>query len=136
MGTDARLAEKRGLVTPSFQGTCTPCLLPVRLVHQSLHHYDHHQDHPHLHPRAAYRTVDAGKHVLLEKRKQPGAGLLVGIEMLEAQQQRRNVVPGLQVDPNVLDPDLTEFHLWIAGVSHDAALRRISEIDLIQGHQT
>ncbi len=32
-GTDARLAEKRGLVTPSFQGTLTPCLLPVRLAH-------------------------------------------------------------------------------------------------------
>ena len=34
-GTDARLAEKRGLVTPSFQGTCTPYLLPVRLAHQT-----------------------------------------------------------------------------------------------------
>ena len=34
-GADARLAEKRGLVTPSFQGTCTPYLLPVRLAHQS-----------------------------------------------------------------------------------------------------
>ena len=33
-GADARLAGKRGLVTPSFQGTCTPCLLPVRLAHQ------------------------------------------------------------------------------------------------------
>ena len=32
-GTDARLAEKRGSVTPSFQGTCTPYLLPVRLAH-------------------------------------------------------------------------------------------------------
>ncbi len=30
----ARLAEERGLVTPSFQGTCTPCLLPVSLAHQ------------------------------------------------------------------------------------------------------
>ena len=33
-GTDARLAEKRGLVTPSFRGTFTPYLLPVRLAHQ------------------------------------------------------------------------------------------------------
>ena len=33
-GANARLAEKRGLVTPSFQGTCTPNLLPVRLAHQ------------------------------------------------------------------------------------------------------
>ena len=74
--------------------------------------------------------------MLLKKRKQPGAGLLVGIKMLEAQQQRRNVVPGLQVDPDVLDPDLAEFHLWIADVFHDAALRRISEIDLIQGYRT
>ena len=34
-GTNARLAEKRGLVTPSFRGTFTPYLLPVRLAHQS-----------------------------------------------------------------------------------------------------
>ena len=35
-GANARLAEKRGSVTPSFQGTCTPYLLPVRLAHQTL----------------------------------------------------------------------------------------------------
>ena len=33
-GTDARPAEKRGSVTPSFRGTCTPYLPPVRLAHQ------------------------------------------------------------------------------------------------------
>ena len=33
-GANARLAEKRGSVTPSFRGTCTPYLLPVRLAHQ------------------------------------------------------------------------------------------------------
>ena len=33
-GTDARLAEKRELVTPSFQRTFTSYLLPVRLAHQ------------------------------------------------------------------------------------------------------
>ena len=33
-GANARLAEKRGSVTPSFQGTCTPYLLLVRLAHQ------------------------------------------------------------------------------------------------------
>ena len=35
-GTDARLAEKRGSITPSFQGTYTPYLLPVRLAHRIL----------------------------------------------------------------------------------------------------
>ncbi len=34
-GTDARLAEKRGLVTPSFQGTFTPYLPPVHLAHRT-----------------------------------------------------------------------------------------------------
>ena len=86
-------------------------------------------------PGAAYRAVDAGKHVLLEKREPPAAGFLIGIEMLETQQQRRNVIPGLQVDPDVLDPDLAEFHLWITDVSHDAASRRTSEIDLIQAYR-
>ena len=28
-----RFARRRGLVTPSFQGTSTPCLLPVQLAH-------------------------------------------------------------------------------------------------------
>ena len=65
----------------------------VEIAAQPLHHHAHHQGPPHLHPRAAYRAVDAGKHVFLEKRKQPGAGLLVGIKMLGTQQQRRNVIP-------------------------------------------
>ena len=34
-GANARLAEKRGSVAPSFRGTCTPYLLPVRLAHQT-----------------------------------------------------------------------------------------------------
>ena len=33
---DARLAEKRGSVTPSFRGTSTPYLPPVRLAHQNM----------------------------------------------------------------------------------------------------
>ena len=64
----------------------------VRNRSLTLHHYTHHQNPPHLHPRAANHAVDAGKHVLLDKRKQTNAGLLVGIKMLETQQQRRNVV--------------------------------------------
>ena len=35
-GTDARLAEKRGSITPSSQGIYTPYLLPVRLAHRIL----------------------------------------------------------------------------------------------------
>ena len=34
-GADARLAEKRGSVTPSFRGTFAPYLLPVRLAHHT-----------------------------------------------------------------------------------------------------
>ena len=37
-GADARLAEKLGSVTPSFRGTFTPYLLPVRLAHQTRRH--------------------------------------------------------------------------------------------------
>ena len=52
-GADARLAEKRGSVTPSFRGTFTPYLLPVRLAHQI-------QDAPHL-VAVARRQVDPGQ---------------------------------------------------------------------------
>ena len=34
-GAGARLAEKRGSVRPSYRGTSTPYLLPVRLAHQN-----------------------------------------------------------------------------------------------------
>ena len=37
---DARLAEKRGSVTPSFRGTSTPYLPPVRLAHQNMTLHD------------------------------------------------------------------------------------------------
>ena len=56
-GANARLAEKRGLVTPSFRGTCTPNLLPVRLAHQiKTSHCPHKGD-------ASYWSVRVGDRV-------------------------------------------------------------------------
>ena len=68
-----------------------------------------------------------GKNVLLQKLEQPDTETLVGVKMLKAQQQSRDVVPGFQVQPDVLNADLAEFHLRIADLSH-VSPRRIAQI--------
>ncbi len=96
----------------------------VPIAAQPLHHHAHHQDPPHLHPRAPDRAVDPGKDVLLEKREQPLARVLIAVEVLKALQECGDVVPGLQVEIDVLDADPAQFHLWIADMSHGASSRR------------
>ena len=48
--------------------------------------------------------------------EQPGTD--AGVEMRP--EAERDVVPGLQVQLDVLDADLAEFHLRIANLSHDS----------------
>ncbi len=100
---------------------------PVEIAAQTLLDHAHHKDPPHLHARTAHGPVGPGKNVLLQKREQPGTEMPVGVEMLKAQKQSRDVVPGLQVQLDVLDADLAEFHLRIANLSHDCP-RRIAQI--------
>ena len=87
---------------------------PVEIAAQPLLDDAHHQNPPHLHARAPHLPVDAGKHVLVHERKQPAPKRLVAVEKLKPQQQGRNVVPGLQVQLDVLDANLAEFHLRVA----------------------
>ena len=90
----------------------------VEIAAQPLLDHPHHEDPPHLHARPADLPVDAGKDVLIEEGEQPGAEMLVGVEMLKSQQQGRDVVPGLEVEFDVFDVNLAECHLRIAYLSH------------------
>ncbi len=111
---DVRMAEKpaqRPVLVHQLAET-------VEIAAQTLLDHAHHKDPPHLHARTAHGPVGPGKNVLLQKREQPGAEMPVGVEMLKAQQQGRDVVPGPEVQLNVLDADLAEFHLRIAYLSH------------------
>ncbi len=91
---------------------------PVEVAAQPLLDHAHHQDPPHLHARPADLPVDAGKHVLVHEREQPRAESLVGTEMLEPDEKGGDVVPGLEVQVDVLDADLAEFQLRIDCLSH------------------
>ena len=94
---------------------------PVIITAQTLLDHAHHQDAPHLHARPAGLPAGAGKDVLVEKRKQPLAELRIGIEVLQPDQEGRDVVPGFGIQPDLLDADLAEHLLGIAYLSHAAS---------------
>ena len=98
----------------------------VEIAAQTLLDHPHHENPPHLHPRPPHGPVDAGKHVLVHQRKQPHPKRLVAVQVLKPQQQRRNVVPGLEVQLDVLNADFAQPHLRIADLSHPclAKIRR------------
>ena len=91
---------------------------PVENAAQTLLDNPHHKDPPHLHARPTHRLVDTGKNVRIQERKQPGTKRLVAVQILKAQQQGRNVIPGPEVQLDVRDANLTECHLRVAYLSH------------------
>ena len=91
---------------------------PVEIAAKTLLDNSHHKDPPHLHARPTHTLVDPGKNVLVQERKQPRTKRLVAVQILKAQQQGRNVIPGLEVQRDVLDANLTKCHLRVAYLSH------------------
>ncbi len=65
---------------------------PVKVTVQSFFEYSHYQNAPQGHTRAAIVQVHPGEHLLLQQFKQGGAGGFIGIEMLQSQQQGRNII--------------------------------------------
>ncbi len=94
---------------------------PVIITTQTLLDHAHHQDAPHLHSRPSGLPVGAGEDVLVEKCKQPLAELRIGIEVLQPDQEGRDVIPGFGIQPDLLDADLAEHLLGIAYLSHAAS---------------
>ena len=63
--------------------------------------------------------------MLVEQRKQPHAQRLVAPYVLKPLQHRRDVVPRLRVDPDLLDGYLTELELRSVNFSHGVSVAKI-----------
>ena len=81
---------------------------------QTLLDHTHYQDAPHLHARPSGLPAHSRKDVLVEKTKQSLAEGLACIEVPEPDQEGRDVVPGFEIEPDILDADLAEHLLGIA----------------------
>ena len=83
----------------------------VEVATQTLLQHPQHQNPPERHPRTPDLPVGLRQDMLVEQRKQPRAQLLVRPNVLKPLQHRRDVVPRLGVDPNLLHRNLTKLEL-------------------------
>ena len=83
----------------------------VEVAAQSLLQHSQHQNLPQVHPRTPDRAVGLRQDVLVQQHKQPRTQRLVAPDVLKPLQHRRDVVPRLRVDPDLLDGYLTELEL-------------------------
>ena len=97
----------------------------VEVTAQALLENAQHQDLPQLHPRTPNRAVGLRHDMLVQQRKQTSAQLLVGPDVLKPLQHRRDVVPRLRVDPDLLDGHLSDLELPPVHFSHGVAVAKI-----------
>ena len=90
----------------------------VEVAVQALLENRQHQHAPQVHARTPRVPAHPGAGFRLEQGKQPTAKHRVGMQVLQAQQQRRDVVPGLRVNHQVLDEGAADFQLCRLGLSH------------------
>ena len=90
----------------------------IEVTPQDLLQETHHEDPPQLHAGTPFRVGHLGKDPLLQDLEQPGTDRPVGIHVPKPEQQRRNVIPRALVDLDLLDRNLTQFHLQANDVSH------------------
>ena len=83
----------------------------VEVAAQPLLQNAQHQNLPQIHPRTPDRVVGLWQDVLIQQCQQPRPQLFVAPDVLKPLQHRRDVVPRLRVDPNLLDRHLTELKL-------------------------
>ena len=86
------------------------------------------QNLPQVHPRTPDRAVGLRQDVLVQQHKQPRTQRLVAPDVLKPLQHRRDVVPRLRVDPDLLDGHLTELELCSVNFSHDVNGAKIAKI--------
>ena len=101
-------------------------LKTVEVAAQTLLEDPEHQDLPQGHPRTPDRAVHLRLNMLVQQPQQPPAKRLVGPDVLKPLQHRRDVVPGLGVEPDLLDGHLTEPELLSVDFSHGVGLAKIS----------
>ena len=104
----------------------------VEVAAQTLLEDPQHQDRPQGHPRTPDRMVHLRLNMLLQQREQPRPKCLVRPDVLKPLQHRRDVVPRLGVEPDLLDGHLAEPELPSVNFSHGGRCRE----DLAQGRPT
>ena len=97
----------------------------VEVAAQSLLQHPQHQNLPQVHSRTPDCAVGLRQNMLVEQRKQPRAQRLVAPYVLKPLQHRRDVVPRLRVDPDLLDGYLTELELRSVNFSHGVSVAKI-----------
>ena len=90
----------------------------VEVAAQPLFQDGQHQDLPQVHSGTPDRAVGIGKNVFIQQRKQSFAQCLVRPDVLKPFQHRRDVVPRLRVDLNLVDRHLTDLELPFLDFSH------------------
>ena len=87
---------------------------PVKVAAQALLDHTHYQNVPHRHARTSHLFADTGTDILVHDCKKTVAQSLLRIQILEPKQKRRNIVPRLEVQFDILDANLTALELPIA----------------------
>ena len=95
----------------------------VEVAAQALLEDPQHEDRPQGHPRTPHRMVHLRLNMLLQQREQPRPKRLVRPDVLKPLQHRRDVVPRLGVEPDLLDWHLAEPELSSVHVSHGGRCR-------------
>ena len=97
----------------------------VEVAAQSLLQHSQYQNLPQVHPRTPDRAVGLRQDVLVQQHKQPRTQRLVAPDVLKPLQHRRDVVPRLRVDPDLLDGHLPELELRSVNFSHDGNVAKM-----------
>ena len=101
-------------------------LKTVEIAAQTLLEDPEHQDLPQGHPRTPDRAVHLRLNVFLRQRQQLLAKRPLRPDVLKPPQHRRDVVPRLGIEPDLLDGHLTEPELPSVNFPHGADLPKIS----------
>ncbi len=105
----------------------------VKVTVQTLHHDTHDKDLPQLHARTAKVMADMGSQVFLQKGKKAGPQLPVAINMLQANQESRDVITGPVVNRDPGNVDVAKFTVGLDDMSHGAKPPKINGIWMKKG---
>ncbi len=100
---------------------------PVVVAAETLLDHAHHQNPPHLHARTPRPPVAVRRNVPLQQPEQAGPQIPVAVQVLQPRQQSRNVVAGLRIQLDVLNPNLADFHLGILHLPHLTASQMVED---------
>ena len=119
----SRASRQASRIRQFFTTLDSKVVKTVEVAAQALLENPQHQDRPKGHPRTPDRMVHLRLNMLLQQREQPCPKRLLRPDVLKPFQHRRDVVPRLGVEPDLLDWHLAEPELSSVNVSHGGRCR-------------